>query len=109
MQIVPLQAVANQTLQVDLGGQACTLNVYQQAYGLYMDVLFGTSPIIQGVICLNGSLIVRSTYLGFIGDFVYMDTQGVSDPIYTGLGTRWLLLYLTADDVTALNLPVNVS
>jgi hypothetical protein len=106
--VVPLRPLPNQTLQSQLGGQACTINVYQQVYGLYMDLLIGTQPVVQGIIGLNGTLIVRSAYFGFSGDFIFLDTQGISDPVYTGLGARWQLLYLTAADIAALNLPVNV-
>jgi hypothetical protein len=109
MFLVPVQPIASQTLQVALGGQYCTLNVYQQAYGLYMDVLIGTNPIVQGIIALNNNLIVRNAYFGFQGDFVFFDTQGTSDPVYTGLGTRYFLLYYTASDIAAFNLPTGVA
>ncbi len=107
-QVVPLRPLPSQTLQAQLGGQACTINVYQQAFGLYVDVLIGTQPIVQGIIGLNGTLIVRSAYFGFVGDLIFMDTQGITDPVYTGLGTRYQLLYLTAADIAALGLPVNI-
>jgi hypothetical protein len=42
---------------------------------------------------------VRETYLGFIGDLSFTDTQGTSDPVYTGLGSRFVLLYLEASDL----------
>lgn len=111
-QIVPLQALANQTAQAQLGGQAVTLNVYQQTFGLYMDVMLGTVPVVQGVICLNKTLIVRNTYLGLIGDLIFLDTQGGGNPIspvYTGIGSRFFLVYLSATDIAALNLPAGVS
>ena len=111
MFVVPVQAVPNQTLQVQVGGQACTLNVYQLAFGLFMDVYIGSTLIIAGVICLNATLIVRSAYLGFSGDFEWLDTENLttpSDPVYTALGTRFQLVYLTADEIAALNLPTGV-
>lgn len=108
-QVVPVRPIANQTLQVQLGGQACTINVFQQVYGLYVDVLIGTQDVVLGVIGLNGTFIVRSAYLGFVGDLVFADIQGTDDPVYTGLGGRWQLLYLTADEIAALNLPFGVS
>lgn len=99
MQIVPLQPIPNQTLQVQLGGQACALNVYQQNYGLYMDVYVGSTLIIGGVICENLNRIVRSPYLGFIGDFIFIDNQASDDPVYTGLGARFSLAYLEQADL----------
>lgn len=101
MQVVPVQATPNQSLQVQLGGQSVALNIYQTAYGLFMDVYVGSTLIIGGVICQNLNRIVRSLYLGFIGDFVFNDNQGVTDPVYTGLGTRYSLIYLEASDLPA--------
>lgn len=101
MLTVPLQAVPNQTLQIQLGNQACALNVYQFQYGLFMDIYVSGTLIIGGVICQNLNRIVRSLYLGFIGDFAFYDTQGTSDPVYTGLGSRFVLLYLSPSDLPA--------
>lgn len=101
-EIVPLQAFASQQVQVQLNGQAVTLNIFQQAYGLYVDVFVGATAIIQGVIAENLNRIVRSTYLGFQGDLAFWDTQGTEDPIYTGLGTRWQLVYIDPTDLATL-------
>lgn len=100
MLIVPVQPVPSQIIQVLLGGQQCTLAVYQKRTGMYMNVSVG-ALIIGGVICENANRIVRSVYLGFIGDFVFLDTQGNNDPVYTGLGSRWVLVYLEASDLPA--------
>jgi hypothetical protein len=96
-QIIPLQPVPNQTLQVQLSNQPIVLNVYQLAYGLFVDVFVGTSLIAAGVICENLNRIVRDAYRGFVGDLAFLDVQTTggegSDPVYTGLGTRYLLIY----------------
>lgn len=102
MQVVPLQSIPNQTLQVQLNGQACTLNIAQFAYGLFMSVYLGNNLIIATVLCENFTRIVRDSYLGFSGDFVFLDMQGTSDPVYTGLGgatARFQLLYLLPTEV----------
>lgn len=96
---VPLQPVSNQTLSVNLGGQSVQLNIYQKQTGLYIDVLVNNGLIIGGVICENVNRIVRDLYLGFIGDFVFVDIQGNDDPEFTGLGDRFQLIYLEAADL----------
>lgn len=101
MEIVPLQPVPNQTLQVQLAGQPVVLDVYQTAYGLFMNVFVGSRLIVAGVLCLNKNLIVRDAYLGLIGDFAFSDQQGNSDPIYMGLGSQFLLGYLDTTDLAA--------
>ncbi len=103
MLIVPLQPVPSQVVTITLGGQACRLNVYQKRTGLYMDVYVGTVLIIGGVICENENRIVRSLYLGFIGDFIFIDNSGAGeDPGYAGLGgnsARFSLAYLDLSDL----------
>jgi hypothetical protein len=98
-QVVPLQTVPNQTLQVQLGGQACTLNVAQSDYGLFMDVLVGSALIVAGVPCQNMNRVVRDIYLGFIGDLCWFDSQGSSDPTYTDFGIRYFLIFLSPSDL----------
>lgn len=103
MIVVPVQALPNQTLQILLDNQPCTLQITQLAYGMFMDVICATMPNggLYGVICQNLNRIVRDSYLGFVGDFVWFDTEGTTDPIYTGLGSQYQLVYLDATDLPA--------
>ena len=102
MQTVPLQSLPNQTVNIQLNGQSCTLNVYQKSTGMFMDVLVNDVLIIGGVICENLNRIVRSLYLGFIGDFAWVDTQGNDDPYYSQIGVRFYLLYFNASELSPL-------
>ena len=77
----------------------CQINVYQKPRGVFMDLYVSNVVVVSGVIAEDRNRIVRSAYLDFAGDFVFSDTQGNSDPYYSGLGTRWLLLYLTPADL----------
>lgn len=101
MQIIPVQAVGNQTLTVLLSNQSTRLNIYQTLYGLFMDVFVNDEPIVQSVQCENLNRIVRDLYLGFAGDFLWDDLQGTSDPSYSGLGSRFVLTYLAPSDLPA--------
>ena len=97
MNTIPLQPVPSQTLQVVLSNQSCILSVYQSPGGLFMDILVNDAPIKLGAICQNLNRIVRKLYLGFVGDFVWLDTSGAGgDPYYSGLGSQFQLIYLTA-------------
>ena len=104
MLIVPLVAVPSQTLTIQLSNQPCTINIYQLSTGLFADLFVNDSPIITSVIGQDRNRIVRDLYLGFIGDLAFFDTQGTDDPLWTGLGARWILGYLTAADLTTLGL-----
>lgn len=99
MQVIPVQDVFSQTLSFQINNQSIQLNIYQNNYGLFMDVLVGDNAIISGVICQDRNSIVRDLYLGFIGDFCFMDTQGVNDPSSPGLGTRYQLCYMDTFDL----------
>jgi len=101
---IPLQAVPSQTVSVALNNQACQINVYTLTTGLYVDLLVNDAQIIGGVVAQNLNVIVRDAYLGFVGDLAFADTQGDQDPVYTGLGSRFILVYLFPSD-----LPVGLS
>jgi hypothetical protein len=66
---------------------------------LYMDLFVNNVPLVNGVVCQNLNRLVRMDYLGFTGDLVFQDTQGTSDPLSPGLGTRFLFCYMEANDV----------
>lgn len=103
MQIVPVNDVPNQTFNVSLGGQSTTINLFSTTSNLlYMDVLVNNSPILLGTICQNLNRIIRDTYLGFSGDFVWNDTEGSNDPSSPGLGARYQLIYLSPSDLDGL-------
>ena len=95
MQILPLSAVPSQTFSVQLSNQNCLINLYQKNTGLYFDLFINNNPVIQSMLCLNEVGLVRESYLGFVGQLVFVDTQGSSDPTYDGLGSRYLLTYWT--------------
>lgn len=97
--IVPLRPVPRQTVQIVLADQSCEISVYQQDYGLYVDLSVSNALVIGGVIALNMTRIVRDAYLGFAGDLIFQDVEDDADPVYTGLGTRFLLNYLTEADL----------
>ena len=99
MLTIPLQATPSQSLSVVCAGQNCQINVYQKSTGLYLDLYVSNSPIITATICLDRVRLVRESYLGFIGDLVFADTQGETDPVYSGLGSQYAFLYLEAADL----------
>lgn len=98
MQIIPLTSTASQTLTVVLNKQNCRINVYTLSTGLYLDLYLEGKRIIGAIICRNRVRIVRQAYLGFVGNLAFVDTQGNDDPIFSGLGSRFLLTYLEADE-----------
>lgn len=94
MRKIPLRAVPSQSLSVILAGQSCQINVCEKSTGLYLDLFVNHDPIVTTALCHDRVRIVRDSYRGFAGDLSFIDTQGHADPEYTGLGRRFLLVYL---------------
>lgn len=91
--VVPLVATPAQTLSITLGNQQVRLNVSQKYFGVFVDVYVSGALIIGGVWARNMTQIVRTPYLGFLGDLYFFDTQGTNDPAYTDFSGRYVLLY----------------
>lgn len=91
--VIPLQPLADQTVQVYLGGQNCTLRVYQRRYGLFVDFYRANTLVRTGMEALNLVKIIRDGYLGVIGNLYFFDTQGHEDPTFEGLGGRFVFLF----------------
>jgi len=89
---------------VQLGTQSAVINIWQTAYAMFVTLYVANSLVVASVIAENLNRIVRYEYLGFVGDLAFVDTQagadGGSDPIYTGLGSRFQLLYLETADLS---------
>lgn len=102
MKLIPLSAVPSQNLIINLAGQSCQINVYVMSYAtprLYLDLSVNQITTMTGVLCHDRTKLVRDSYLGFIGDLTFVDTQGFDDPTYDGLGSRFILVYLEASDL----------
>lgn len=107
MEIVPTQAVPAQTFTALLNNQQVDITLRQLGVFLFMDLQSNGQEVVGYVICENLNLIVRDSYLGFQGDFVFLDNFGNAgrppqDPEYTGLGARFSLVYLSPDDLASL-------
>jgi hypothetical protein len=108
MQIIPLVATPSQALTVPLNPgsgfqqQSCAISVYQKFYGVFLDLTSDGTLIAAGCIAENLNRMIRDNSV-FIGDLLFLDNLGTSDPFYQGLGTRFSLVYLNFSDVTRVN------
>lgn len=101
METIPLQPIQNQAVHVTLAEQACTIVLRQRDPGLFVDLYVNNALVVGGVIAQNINRIVRDTYRGFAGDLLFEDSQQDADPYYSGLGSRWVLCYLSPADIAA--------
>jgi hypothetical protein len=95
MLTIPLEAVPSQTVNVTLANQAAKITVRTIGTKLY----FSLDGVVTNRICRDRQrLLVDAQYRGFEGEFAFVDTQGVDDPVFTGLGARFQLVYINAGD-----------
>ena len=99
MLTIPISAIPNQQFSAVLAGQNCIIHIYQKTTGVFLDLTVNENVICQGALVLGQSPIVKNTYLGFVGNLAIIDTQGFTDPTYTGFGERYQLVYLEVSDL----------
>ena len=98
MQTVPLQPVPSQSTKVVLGGQNCQILVYQKPQGVFVDINADGVDISVGTIARDAVPLISREYAGFAGNLLFIDSQGSADPSYEGLGDRFALVDLTAEE-----------
>lgn len=105
MLIVPLVPVPSQTLAIVLAQQNCQVALYTRGAHLYFDLSYNGIVVCRTRICRNVQRLLRdSAYHEFVGDFMFLDLHVADlidgdDPVYTGLGSRFQLVYLEAGDL----------
>ncbi|WP_345822895.1 hypothetical protein ABC766_32170 (plasmid) [Methylobacterium fujisawaense] len=99
MQIIPIQAVPSQSVKAHLGDQPCKIVIQQKLYGVFLDLYVNEVLLVAGAICQDRNRLVRSAYIGFVGDLMFEDLQGTEDPTADGLGSRFQLAYLDASEL----------
>lgn len=99
MRTVSIVPQKSQSVSVRLAGQQCVIRLIQRESAIYMDLTVNGNPIMQGIPCLYGNKMVRYSYLGFVGDLVFLDNVGQQDPVWDGLGSRYLLYYIEESEL----------
>lgn len=92
---IPLAAIPSQTLSITLSGQRCEIEVTQKyTGGVFLTLTCNGVRIATNRICIDRVPVIRQSYLPFIGMLIFIDTQGVTDPDYTGFADRFKLAYV---------------
>jgi hypothetical protein len=99
---IPLQPAPSQIVKVVLGNQNCQIFVYAKDQGVFVDISVDDTAIVNCVIARNMVQIVCREYVGFSGNLFFVDNQEAADPLYTGLGSRWSLIYASSDEYVEL-------
>ena len=91
--IIPIDKVPNQSFDVDLDGRNFRFEFITKGVFLYMNLSIDEEEKLNGIICLNNVDLIKYDDVGVTGSLYLSDTQGDKDPIYYGLGDRWILFY----------------
>lgn len=83
---IPLQPIPNQSVSFLLNGKAYTIDVDTRLEDIYISVFQ------EGEYVLRNRALRAYAPVGF--DLQLADTLGTDDPVYNGLGSRWLLMGL---------------
>lgn len=98
MQKIPLEAIPNQTFNIVLGEQNCTIHLYQRGDYLYMDLTANGNVIRQGMICLVDLSLVNYPAVNFSGYLFFVDLlERGGTPVYSELESRYVLMYETEE------------
>lgn len=95
---IPLQKLPAQRLNIVLDDQNCTIHLFWRWGRCYMDLSVDDTEIFTGAICQNLQAVNQSPSIYFAGSLYFCDTLGDVAPQWEGLGDRWRLVYLSAEE-----------
>ena len=100
MQVIPIEAIPNQSFNIVLNEQNCIIHLYQRGDYLFMDLTVNATPIRQGAICLIDTDVINYPFVGFSGYLFFSDLSGkYGTPNYKELGNRFILIFVTEDEI----------
>lgn len=102
MQTIQVQAVPHQRLSVVLGEQNCAITLRQLGARLFAGLEVDGASVFDGSLVCDRQPIPSQSIGTFSGKLVVIDTKGREFPTYEGLGSRFVLAYLTDEEAAAL-------
>ncbi|MDI2091692.1 phage baseplate plug family protein [Commensalibacter oyaizuii] len=98
MQLISINAVEAQQFSLSFREYSYRFRLLDRGKaGVFLDVYQGINPVLTGLLCLDRVRIIRSAYVRFPGDFMFVDQEGFDNPSYTGFNNRFLLYFLEED------------
>ena len=82
--VIPLNPIPNQRVSFTANGATHVVEINTRLSEMFISVWRRGEPVLR-----NRALRAFAP-IGY--GIVLVDTEGVADPVYTGLGSRWLLL-----------------
>lgn len=94
MRIVPLEALPNQELSINVDGNRWTLRIKVASSAMVADVYLGNTPMVLGCKIAAGTPMLPYSYLGTLGNFIFVVDDDES-PDWKQFGIRQTLLYVS--------------
>lgn len=91
--VIPIQPRANQVFSCILDGQSAQISLTTTDNGLFADIIYNGVPVANGRLCLDRTDINPNRYNGLPQFLGFADLTGQTDPVYTGFGTQYILIY----------------
>lgn len=104
MQAIPLSKLANQTFNIILDNQYCTITLRWKEDRIYLDLSIGTRVIRQGMVCENRTNILQSRSPYFKGTLHFWDIDGNRPPEWSKLDSRYFLVFYPVSETLPENL-----
>lgn len=98
MVVIPTNPIPSQLFSIVLGEYNCTFKLYQKGIRMFMDLYTENAPIFTGNVCLSSSIINNVSNNNFTGVLTFLDLLGDEAPFYSGLNSRFRLLYFYPDE-----------
>lgn len=86
---IPVSAIPNQFITTTIDGVTWSITLETRLGNIYISLSTKDGDVISNRVCRDR--------VSVGGGFVFVDTEGKQDPIYDGLGVRYLLLNITED------------
>lgn len=99
--VISLSPEPSQKLQVILDDQDVELAVVQRGGHVFADVTLNGAVLVEGALCIDRVPILQPETTEFSGNLIFLDLRGTSDPEWQGYGSRFVLLYYTAEEAKA--------
>lgn len=91
--IISIDKLPNQSFDVEIDDKRCHFEFITKAFFMYVNISIDEVEKLNGIMCLNKVDMIKYKDAGLEGKLYFEDTQGNLDPIYYGLGSRWILIY----------------
>lgn len=96
---ISLSQLANQSFQTVVAQQNCYITLRTLGENLYFSLSVDENVLVTNKIVRNSVPLVLYKHYGFIGDFIFVDLQGNTDPTYDELNTRYVMMYLEESEI----------